>query len=74
MIVKTDYNVIGNSGCKLLAKMNILAISRISLGTYIVYIAYCQISNEAVRHLAKANWPKLAHLFIGIHFNNFRRQ
>ena len=30
------YNVIGSSGCKLLAKMNILSISSIHLCTYIV--------------------------------------
>ena len=29
------YNVIGSSGCKLLAKMRILSMSRIDLSTYI---------------------------------------
>ena len=33
-------------------------------------IGSCQISNEAVRHLAKANWPKLTLLRICKHFNN----
>ena len=66
MIFKTGTNVIGSSGCKLLAKMNILSIS-------IIYLGSCQINNEAVRYVAKANWPKLQLLNICIHFNNVEK-
>ena len=34
-VLNLSYNVIGSSGCKLLAKMNILSTSQINLSTYI---------------------------------------
>ena len=45
-----------------------VSIMKLDLCTIYIYLYYedkCKINNEGIKHLCKANWPKLSHLKIG---------